>query len=81
MTAYTGYSLAYLLVYTVVSLFVLVPTIFLVAGNIVSGVLACAAGFTLLYVSHTLHTVTTMKALFAYSTVIMYVYLLLVHLH
>ena len=78
---YTGYSLQYLIIYTAATLFFVIPSLFAVASAAPVLIFATTAMLTLLYVSQTLHTVTTMKALFAYSTVIVYTYLLLISLH
>lgn len=81
VTAYSGYSMNYLVVYTLVSLFAVVPTLFQLVGVGAPTLIATSLVLTMMYISKTLHTVTTVKSLFAYSTVIMYSYLLLVSLH
>lgn len=79
ITAYSGYQLNYLLMYTLSGLALLTPALFSILTYSSSSLIILIATVTLiLFVSATLQSVTTVKSLFAYSTAITYSYLFLI---
>lgn len=77
--AYAGYNLLYLVVYTLNFVIILTPVLIWLYLNSGYTLLAAISLISvILYISGTLHTVRSVKSLFAYSTVIIYFYLFLI---
>lgn len=79
ITSYQGYALSYLAVYTAVSVSMVTPSLLLVSDfNVNQYITVFSVSCAIFFISKTLHSVTNLKSLFAYSTVIVYIYILLV---
>jgi hypothetical protein len=76
---YKGYSLSYLLVYAIGNILILTPILlFLVSVYSNTLVIFISIIGLFLIISNTIHAVTSLKSLFAYSTAIFQTYLLLI---
>lgn len=78
VTAYSGYSLEYLIVYTLSSVLLIAPTLLNLfsSPNLVISITTVLS--LVLYISQTGTNVNSIKSLFAYSTVIMLLYVILI---
>lgn len=77
--SYKGYSLPYLLIYTVSSITVVLPTLLHLLPYIQYNLISLFVVISLLlFISQTLHKVVSLKALFAYSTTILHSYIILI---
>ena len=77
--SYAGYSLLYLVIYTINFVIILTPVLIWLYLNLGNTLIAAISLLSIIiYISGTLHTVRSVKSLFAYSTVIIYFYLFLI---
>jgi hypothetical protein len=75
---YVGYKLNYLLVYTVVSVVAILPILVSLLVHTGSPIVLLSVISVVFYITQTQSSITSLKGLFAYSTVIFHMYLLLI---